>query len=216
MTTAIELITDARWDIKDEEAVQYSDAMLLSFLNRGLRPLCSTLASLNNDWVNESTTLTLDAAAEYTTLPTDFISGICVRISSTDLVKKPVSWVRGERIGATAGQPGYFAIQGTSLMFEKAADVEYSIILEYHKSAAAVTINNDMPFNDEFNDIIRQFISLVCKSRIEYTSPDTDRGVGRDQYALLSEMNMQTFFYQALYAKTVARNYIPNLARTDF
>ena len=212
MTTAAELITSVRWDLKDEETVQYSDPMLLDFLNRGLRPLCVTLAALNSDWVNESTTLTLDEDAEYTTLPTNYVSDISVKISSTDLTKKSISWIRNERIDNTAGQPEYFAIQGTSLMFEKAADAEYSITLEYHKRADALTILSEMPFNDEFNDVLRQFMSLVCKSRSEYTTDDGSK----NQYTYLSEVNMQSFFYQALFAKTMSRNYIPNMYKTNF
>ncbi len=202
MALASAIITSARYNLRDEDLTQYSDAMLLDFLNQGLRPLCVVLASLRSDWVNASTTLSLLITSQSVALPSDFISDISAKISTKDLVKKSVSWVRDFRISSTTGEPNNYAIQGTNFLVERTTDAAYSIIFEYNQNTAALVATDNMPFNDEFNDILRHFIVLMSKSRNEYT--------------LSSDAAIHEFFYAAVFSKLVARNYIPSQVKTDF
>ena len=203
MATVASIIESARWDLRDEEDTQYTDAMLLDFGNRGLRPLSVVLAMVNSDWVNESADLTLALGDSEVSLPSNFVSDITVRTSTSYLDKKSVSAIRRLLVDSTPGQPDKYAIRNTIIMFEKVASVEYTIVLEYNKHEDALVSDGDMPYNDEFNDILRQFIVLVAKSR--------------NEYELLGDAAMQDFFYAALFSKSVARNYISNSPyRTDY
>ena len=205
MVTALTIIDSARYDLIDEADTQYVDAMLLDYLNRGLRPLCTALAAIKSDWVNTSTNLTLALGASSAALPTLFVSEIRVTVGTQDLTKQSVTKLR-ERLrdnGTATGSPNYFAIQGTNMLFDKIAAAATTVILEYNASITELaTTAASMPFNDEFNDILRQFIVLTAKAR--------------NKYDTVSDAGMYDFFYSALLAKTVSRNFIPSTYKTDF
>jgi hypothetical protein len=137
--------------------------------------------------------------------PALFISEIRVTIGTDDLIKQSVSKIR-ERLrnnGTTTGTPYYFAIQGTNILFDKKAAADTTIIFEYNSSVAELdSIDDTMPFNDEFNDILRQFIVLTAKAR--------------NKYETMTDASLYDFFYSALLAKTVSRNFIPSTYKTDF
>lgn len=204
MTTASELITSARYDLRDEDSTQYSTPMLLDYLNRGLRPMCVVLSMLKSDWVNTEYDFTLLDTESSVTLPTTFVSDVGVKIGTEDLVKQSVPWIRDALIqnAGNAGEPQYYAIQGTNILFDIIADDDYAGVLEYNTNVADLTTDADLPFNNEFNDVLRQFIVLAGKSR--------------NEYALLSDVYIQDFFYQALFSRFVSRNHIPNTNKTDF
>jgi len=201
MTTVAEIITSARWDLRDEDETQYSDAMLLDFLNRGLRALITTLSSLRSDWLNDDDNIILASSATSTALPDYFISDITVTIGTTKLTKKSISQIREEQLFSSTGEPSHYAISGLNLHVERAADQEYTIILEYNKGLADL-VSGDMPYNNEFNDVLRQSIILIAKSR--------------NEYSLIGDAALQDFFISAVMAKLVARNFIPNTHRTSF
>jgi len=203
MATAADIITSARFDLRDTDETQYSDAMLLDFLNRGLRPLSVVLSMLSSDWVNDTSDLTLASAASTITLPTYFISDITVRISTDYLTKNSVSSIRHTLVDSTSDQPENYAIQSTTMMFERVADAEYTVVLEYNKYEADLASTDTMPYNGECNDILRQFITLSAKSR--------------NEYSIMNDAAIYDFFYEALFSKFVARNYISNFSkRTNF
>jgi len=201
--TAADIIVSARYDLRDEASTQYSDAMLLDFLNRGQRALCVVLSQLRSDWVNASASLTLLISSNTVALPTLFISDIDVKIGTESLTKDSVSGIRAARvINTTAGKPTRYGIQGTNMLFDVTTDAEYTVTLEYNTGATALVAGTTMPFNDEFDDILRQFIILCGKSR--------------NEYIIVSDAAMQDYFYEACFSKLVARNSIPNVSRMDF
>jgi hypothetical protein len=202
MTTAQQVIDSARYDLLDEKDTQYSDALLLDYLNRGLRPLCVALASFNSDWTNTQETLTLTSGASVTALPDYFISDIYTEIEGNPADKYSVSYIRAELRESTPGLPNKFALSGTNMMFNTEADADYAVTLEYNVGQAALTLASNMPFNDEFNDVLRQFIVILGKNR--------------NKYSVLADAALQDFFYDAVLAKVVARNYSPNSVKTDF
>jgi hypothetical protein len=202
MSTVAQIITSARYDIRDEDATQYSDDMLLDFINRGVSVLCSGLASLSSDWVNSTSNISLSPAISVKALPTYFISDISCRIGTHYLSKKSVSEIRDMLVTSTAGEPQYYAIKGTELIFDRVTDTSYTLILEYNAKNATLTLASVMPFNDEFNDVLRQFIILCAKSR--------------NEFIVVSDAAMQDFFYDNVFAKLIARNYVLNLHRTLF
>jgi len=202
MATAAELILSARYDVRDSDKTQYSDAMMLDFLNRGVRGLVVVLAMAKSDWVNTTEDLILPISTNETDLPEYFISDKSAVIDTTYLIKKPVSTIRDMRLSGGTGKPSSFAISKTNLIVETTVATAQTITLEFNQGVAALLLAADMPFNDEFNDVLRQFIVLLCKTRNEYT--------------LVGDAAIQDFFYQALFSKLVARNYIPNIAKTKF
>jgi len=202
MTTAAQLITSARYDTRDEQSTQYSDAMMLDYLNRGTKNLPVTLAMLRSDWVNDTETLTILDGDSEIALPTYFMSDITVLVGTAYLTKCSVSAMRDKQTSASTGDPGYYSIHKTNLLVDTLVDGDLSVVLEYNQSTALLLSGTSMPYNDEFNDVLRQFLVLMCKTRNEYT--------------LAGDAAIQDFFYQALFSKVISRNHVPNVNKTDF
>ena len=202
-TTAADIIVSARYDLRDEFSTQYTDAMLLDYLNRGLRSLTAVLSLLHSDWVNTSATLTLLISSSSVALPALFIADLKAKIGTSELTKYSVPALREElALNTVAGVPTGYCIQGTNMLFDRVTDAQYSVVLEYNAGIADLTTATTMPFNNDFNDVLRQFIILCGKSR--------------NEYVVVSDATMQDYFYDACYSKLVSRNNAPNLYRTDF
>jgi len=203
MSTALDVITSARYNVLDEASTQYSDPMMLDFLNRGLKPLCTALAAIRSDWVNAYTTLTLALGDSTVALPDLFISPIKCTIGTSDLTKQSVSYIRAALRTSTSGQPSYYAIQGANIAFERVVLVDTSILLEYNTSVTPLaTTASTMPFNGEFDDLLAQFVTICAKTR--------------NKYDTVSDTGIYSFFYSAVLDKVVSRTYIPNTNNTDF
>lgn len=202
MATVEEMIRSARYDLHDETEKNYSWWMMLDYGNRGLRGLITTLTATNSDWVNTTADLRLTQNRNSVSLPKYFISDISARIGSTYLIKKPVSVIRDKRMNTGTGTPNYYGIQGTTLIVEALVTEITTIVLEFHQGVAPLAPGDNMPFNDEFNDILRQFIVIMCKIR--------------NELYLMNDIAIRDFFYQALFSKLVSRNHIPNTIKTEF
>jgi len=202
MATAADIILSARYEIRDEEAKEFSDAMLLNFLNRGVQPLSAALVRIKSDWVNDTENITLSSGNSSETLPALFVSDITVRIGTSYLVKKSVSTVRHMLVLSSTGQPENYAIRNTTIMFDKEANADYTIVLEYNKKEDTLLATADMPYNDDFNDTLRSFIVLCA------TSSANER--------VLNEASINQFFYASLFSKTIDRTHISNIYETDF
>jgi len=202
MATAADIILSARYEIRDEEAKEFSDAMLLNFLNRGVQPLSAALVRIKSDWVNDTENITLSSGNSSETLPALFVSDITVRIGTSYLVKKSVSTVRHMLVLSSAGQPENYAIRNTTIMFDKEANADYTVVLEYNKKEDTLLATADMPYNDDFNDTLRSFIVLCA------TSSANER--------VLNEASINQFFYASLFSKTIDRTHISNIYETDF
>ncbi len=203
MALVADVIQSARFDLRDENRTQYPDEMLVDYLNRGIRALTSTLGMFQSDWVFETATLPLAIGANFVALPADFATDISAFIVTQELTKRPIEQIlETRREGSTDGEPTNYAIQGLNMLFEKAANVAYTITLEYNKKLNTLDLIDAMPFNDEFNDTLRQYVVLSGKNR--------------NEYSLAGSAAIQDFFYQSVFNKLVARNYIPNNNRTLF
>lgn len=204
MALASAIITSARYDLRDTDSTQYTDAELLDYLNRSLTQLYAVLGSLHSDWVHASdSSKTLSASSNSVTVPSDFATIRSLWIDDDELSKQDVDYIYYERkFITTAGQPDYYAIEGASIIFERTADQNYPLIIYYNKKATDLVSSGSMPFSDEFNQPIRQAIVLMAKNRNEYN--------------VVGDSALYDFFMSACTAKAVMRRYAPKRYRIDF
>ena len=168
--TVASVITSMRYDLRDGSTLQYVDLELVEYLNRALRVLDATLSGLKSGWVsNEDTATKLLITENSSTKSTAAIVVREVWIGSDQLEKKDhdVIYYKRQFISDT-GQPDYFAEEGTNLIFERTADQEYDLEIYYDKRATALTAVGNMPYDDEFNDPLREAAIILAKRRNEY------------------------------------------------
>lgn len=208
MATVASVITLGRYDLRDVNTTLYTDVELLAYLNRALGQLDRALLSLKSDLLhNEDTSTNLAVATNSVTIPTGAISirSVWFTDDKKQVLPKSVNYIYYKRIqiGSTTGQPDYYALEGTSIIFERTADATYSdLAIYYDKSSTALTAIGNMPFSDRFNDSMRQMMVLCAKHRQEL-SPAIDA-------------EMYNFFMDAAMGEVISRKYAPRRYKTDF
>jgi hypothetical protein len=191
MATIDSEIVKARYDIRDEDATQYSQDMMVDYFNRSIRALSDFLGSVRSDWVLEALTDTISASDNYVALPADFASPILVKIDDNPLSQQKPVFILEQQETASAGTPEYYGIHQLNMIFERAVVSDTSVYIQYNTKPSAVAIGGSMPYNDEFNDVIRGAVVMLAKNRNE-------RDISGD-YALHS------FYRDTVMAKTMLR-----------
>ena len=202
--TVANIIIAGRYDLRDTNSIQYVDAELLGYLNRALVQLDGALSALHSDWVlTEDTATTLLAAGNSVTTPTRCVRVRKVWISSDQIEKKLPGYIYDKRKFITAtGQPVYFAHNATSLIFETTADADYDLTIYYDIRSSALTVGGNMPYDDEFNEPLKQAMILLAKNRQEQ-SPGIDA-------------QLFDFFARVAIGKVIGRRVMPKRYRLGF
>ena len=202
-TTTDTIIAEARYDLRDVNSTLYTDTELFYYANRGLRQLDNVLSALNSDQIYNESDVDLSTGNDYASSPSSCIAIRSAWISQTELVKIPAEQIYEKRKYISSdGQPYYFAEVGTQMLFEMEADDDYTIKTYYDKRATALSTGNNMPYNDEFNDAIREIIVTLAHKRNEVNVfPDTE---------------IYNFFMDRLMGNMIRRSHEPLRFRLDF
>lgn len=203
MTTVAQTIISARYDLKDENSTQYGDDLLLDFFNRGLRQLEKFLASVHSDWLFASEDLTLSEDDSSVSLPSDFLLPKEMWIGTSKVHKTDWNSIKyTQRMNSNAGQPTRYALQGTTAIFDYAADDDYTVECLYYKKVSDLASTEAMPFNGVFDDPLRQATILIAKNK--------------DEYDVSGDAALHDFFMGECVANAHIRTYTPKRARLNF
>ena len=289
MATLAELITSARFDLRDYADREYPDPELVEYANRSVIALDSSLLSIDSDWLHQTGTAVLasgqnkvtqptrcisirsiwisDAVSAYTDLTfaaagdtitsaaladfegDDFVANQYIGIDGTtsndtediglvtlssvatlvltvnenvivnegagDLsasifpVKSEdvIQWdrddiaIRRKFIGSS-GKPQYWAHEGASVLFDHIANQAYGIVFHFNQKSETLTTSSSMPYNDEFNEELRQAIVFIAENREMKISEATT--------------SLYDFFRSAANTKAIRRAFVPKRYKLDF
>jgi len=171
MATAASVIASARYDLRDTDSNQYTDAELLDYLNRGLRQLDAVLSTMSSDRVYvEDTSTTLASGDNHVAARDRCLKVRQVWIGTSQLTPKSLNYIYYKRniIGSTTGRPSYYAQGGENILFERTADQDYSLKIYFDQRTDTLASGTTMPYSDEFNDPLRESIIILAKRRNEY------------------------------------------------
>lgn len=194
MALVSSVISSARYDLKDTDSTQYTNAQLLDYLNRSCVQLVSYLGSIGSDWVKKSSDLSLLSGNNYVALPTDFSTPISAWIGANEIEK--FSWeqiIYDQRTISTSNKPSRYAIDGSNMIFDTTADANYTVECVYNRTISELALTDTMPFNSEYNQPLRQAIVLIAKNI--------------DEYDVSGDAALYDFFINACAIKTIQRNH---------
>lgn len=211
MATVQSLITSARYDLRDYgKGLVFDNAELLDYLNRMVGVMDSTLASIESDLVEAESDGDITFAEDATTAD---ISGLnsglwdsirSVWIGTDQKTQVSVNEMRWKRIyDLTDGEPQYWALSGTDLLFEKTADDDYDLIIYYNKKTGTLALSSDMPYNSIFDELFREMLVLHAKAKKE------NKMLNTDQY-------YYTVFKNRAMEENIRRDYIKKTYSKDF
>jgi hypothetical protein len=175
MTTyANDLYQSIGYDLKDERGLDFGAPLYIDYLNRAIRRLAWAFAK-NKFNINKKigTGLSLTVGLNELTLPTDFLAEDYFYVSTrtTPLKKLDGELELMKYIGDTSrGEPVNYLIRGSTLIVKPIADATYSIIPLYWYIPTKISKMVDiLPFNEIFDDPIREFIVALAMNRDEYS-----------------------------------------------
>jgi len=171
MATVSTLITSARYDLNDTGITDYTDAELLDYLNRNVYFLDLSLSKHKSDFThNTETATTLADGDDSVAAPSGLINLRSLWIDDDLIDKKSIDYVyqRRKYISGSTGKPCYCALQNANIIFDYEADDDYTPTIHYDKMTGDLESANNMPYQDLFNQLIRQGVVLMAKNRNEY------------------------------------------------
>jgi hypothetical protein len=211
MATAQTVLNSMRWDLRDYgEGIQWDDEELLVYLNRMKDLLDSELASVNSEFVNGvETSIDTVASQNYVDISA-MNSGLWDSIKQVWIGSDRLEWlnidemyykrkfISGDRY------PYYWSLEGTNIIFETGADSAHTdLVIHYNKKTADLTLTDSMPYNDIFNEVIREATVRYARSKAAGQLDNIDN--------LYYGM-----FKQAVFAENMRRNYRPKSYYMDW
>jgi hypothetical protein len=175
MATVQSIIDSARYDVRDyQKGASFDNAELVDYLNRMIGLMDSTLASLGSDLV-EAEELDIDAVEDqdYVDLvdmnTTLWDSIRSVWIDQDELEKVTIDRMRYKRhFWNGKSKPIYWCLSNRLILFEQDAAESYTTLkIYYNKKTAVLTLTDDMPYNDIFNEVFREMLVLHAKAKKE-------------------------------------------------
>lgn len=210
MATVDTFIDGLRYDLHDyQKGVRWSDTELIVYLNRIVPVINNALCRMNSDLVHGVETGTDTVASQnYVDLSSmnsgNWDSLRSVWIDTDELRRLSLDEIYYERkfIDSEA-QPYYWALEGEYLMFERACDQAYTdLIIHYNTKEATLTSTDNMPYNDIFNEGIREALVQMVKAK--------NRGEAVNTVA------MYRTFESMVMAENIRRNWRPKGYHIDF
>ena len=204
LETVQNIITSARYDLRDTRDTQFENDELLDYFNRSLKVLDSELIRMDSDYVQHQDERMLVSGKNYVTLPTTTASVEEVWTgTSNEAEKTTVRAIKYKRkFISTTGAPQYWAMEGINVIFDYTADADYTITSETVIRSDIHALDDDAPYNDEFNEPLRQAVVLIGKNRQEYD--------------IRGSALIQQVFSEAAFARVIRRSGNPKRYKIDW
>lgn len=103
---------------------------------------------------------------------------------------------------SSTGQPRYWSHEGVNVLFDYIANKAYGITFHFNQKSATLETSSNMPYNDEFNEELRQSMVFIAENREMAISEATT--------------SLYDFFTRATRTKAIRRNFIPKRYHLDF
>lgn len=165
-----DLIESARYDLRDFGGQKFDDDQLVNYVNRIIKLLDDLLITRNSDFTMKHASATLATGENTATAPANVNTIIHLYSGSNIITKESLIDVMDRYQvndeNSSTGNPSYWAYRGNNIYFDIEADDDYALDAYYHVKTAILTADNYMPYNDFFNEYIREgIVSMAEKAR---------------------------------------------------
>ena len=198
--TVADIIESARYDLRDFNGQKFDETQLLNYVNRIMKLLDEMLIVRDSDFTMYHASATLEEEENTATAPTRTNSIVLLYIDTNKIIKEPLADVmhryQMNKESSNTGEPSYWAYRGNNIYFNIEADDDYTLDAYYHKKTAELTADDDMPYNDFFNEYIREGIVSMAEK-------------ARDNKVAKIDAEFYNMFKHIVDSATVGRNFSP-------
>jgi len=199
-TTVGDIIASARYDLRDFGGQKFDNDQLVDFVNRIIILLDELLITKSSDFTMTSADVTLSSGEYVATAPTRSHKVVQVYDGTNTLTKESLVNVmhmyQMNNESSTTGEPRYWAYNNGNLYFNVEADDDYTLKAIYHVKTATLTLIDNLPYNDFFNQYIREALVVMASK----AKDDKIVNVDREFY---------TMFKNVVNSTVVGRNFVP-------
>lgn len=128
--------------------------------------------------------------------------GTIIKVKSEQVHKKDYKRMMHDRKWLSSGAPDYWAWEGTSVIFDRIADADYGLVIHFMQKSDTLTPISSMPYNDEFNEQLRQGMVMIAENKYEENANLT--------------IALERMFKNAASTKALRRSYTPRRSTLDF
>jgi hypothetical protein len=175
MATVQTVLDSARYDLGDfETGLEFDDVELLDYMNRMVGIMDTTLAKLNSDLVY-GTEEDIDTVASQAYIDISSMnSGNWIAIKTVWIGSDQLTQISLDRMYTkrkwfdSDAQGNFWALEGTNILFETGMDSAHTdVTIHYQKKTAALAVTDSMPYNDIFNEFLREMVVSHAKAKRE-------------------------------------------------
>ena len=208
MATAQSVIDSARYDLTDYVdgvgvGIAFDDTELLHYLNRMVGLMDTQLSALQSDLV-EAEELAIDTVESQAYVDISGMnSGLWHRVRSvwidtTRLEQVSLNYMRYTRMFRSGDfRPTIWALSNQQTLFPSGCAAAHTDLnIYYDKKTAVLTLTDDMPYFDLFNEFIRESMIMAAKAKKEGLMSRPD--------AMFTEM-----FRSRAMQEEIARGFVP-------
>jgi hypothetical protein len=207
IATVADIITSARYDLRDFGGQKFDDDQLVDYMNRIVALLDELLITKQSDFTMTSADVTLSSGEYVATSPTRSNLVVALFYGTEKIIKEPLSDVmyryQINNEGSVTGKPRYWAYNNNNLLFNVEADDDYTLKAHYHVKTATLDSSSNMPYNDWFNNYLREALVVMASK-------------ARDDKVVSVDMQFYELFKRIVDSAVVGRNFIPKTNKLDF
>jgi hypothetical protein len=186
MTTAISLLNDARYDLKDYgTGVNIGNTEMTNYLNRVVRIFGRELCNRDADYTHASTSTSCSSAANYIAAPTRVHSIRSVWIGSDRIEEiSPRLMDYKRKFYSGSAKPSFWTHRGANIEFQQtpgldASSSQYVCNVHYRELPADITSvsSSSTPWGGIYDDAIRDNLVFYCRAKKDDTMENPDQAV---------------------------------------
>ncbi len=119
-----------------------------------------SIASIGDDGAGTNNEITINESTLVDEGSAD-ASGTIIRVDRNEVYKSTNQDLHFERKWGSPAAPYYWAWEGTDIIFDNIADQAYGLIIHFSQKSDTLQMSSSMPYNDEFNQEIRQGVVII-------------------------------------------------------
>lgn len=205
MATVSTWLNSVRYDLRNYADIDWDPDQVIHYLNRAVDILDQRLASINSDQTFTQGSDTLSSGDDYISTPSNCLAIREVWIGQdrkTNVSMDELYYRRRFRTSDST-EPNFWCWVQNEIQFEVEADDDYTVVYMYDKGTSTLASSSDMPYNDSYNNILREVTVLMCIHKKNKKDSPTD--------ALYVSM-----FDQILFMDTINRRFVRKEYKLDF
>lgn len=168
MSTVADILKGARYDLRNYSDIDYDEQLMIHYLDRARELLDYRLIAHNSDWTLNKDDVTLSDGDSTVAVPTGALNirEVWFDQDRKENLDQMSIYYKAQFQSDYYGEPNFWCHLGDYIMFEMAADDDYTVTVFYDKASTALTASTStMPYNGKFDEALREALVMMVQAK---------------------------------------------------